>query len=37
MIIETLLSFFSGIFCFTAYVNNNGCFPDPLPPEEEKA
>ena len=36
MIIETLLSFFSGIFCFTAYVNNNGCFPDPLPPEEEK-
>ena len=37
MIIETLLSFFSGIFCFTAYVNNNGCFPDPPPPEEEKA
>lgn len=36
MIIETLLSFFSGIFCFTAYVNGNGSFPEPLSPEEEK-
>lgn len=37
MIIETLLSFFSGIFCFTAYVNGKSSFPEPLSPEEEKA
>lgn len=37
MIIETLLSFFSGIFCFTAYINGKGSFPEPLSPEEEKA
>ncbi|MDD7158396.1 MAG: RNA polymerase sporulation sigma factor SigK [Firmicutes bacterium] len=37
MIIETLLSFFSGIFCFSAYVSGGGSFPPPLKPEEERA
>lgn len=36
MIIETVLSFFSGIFCFTAYINANGSFPAPLAADEEK-
>ena len=36
MIIETLMSFFSGIFCFSAYVSGGGSFPPPLSPEEER-
>lgn len=36
MIIETFLTFLSKIFCFTAYVNNKGTFPDPLSKEDEK-
>jgi RNA polymerase sigma factor, sigma-70 family len=36
MIIETLLSFFSGIFCFSAYVSGGGSFPPPLSAEEER-
>ncbi|MBD5132248.1 MAG: RNA polymerase sporulation sigma factor SigK [Clostridiales bacterium] len=37
MIIETFMTFLSRIFLFTSFVNNNGSFPKPLPPEEERA
>ena len=36
MIIETFMTFLSRIFFFTSFVNNNGSFPKPLPPEEER-
>ena len=36
MIIETFMAFLSKIFFFTSFVNNNGSFPQPLPPEEER-
>ncbi len=36
MIIETFMTFLSRIFFFTSFVNNNGSFPKPLSPEEEK-
>lgn len=36
MIIETFMAFLSRIFFFTSFVNNNGSFPKPLTPEEEK-
>jgi len=36
MIFETLLTFLSKVFFFTAYVNNKGSFPDPLSPEDER-
>lgn len=37
MIIETFMTFLSRIFFFTSFVNNNGSFPRPLSPEEERA
>jgi len=37
MIIETFMTFLSRIFLFTSFVNNNGSFPKPLPPDEEKS
>lgn len=37
MIIETFMAFLSRIFFFTSFVNNNGSFPKPLSPEEERA
>lgn len=37
MIIETFMTFLSRIFLFTSFVNNNGSFPKPLPPDEERA
>lgn len=36
MIIETFMAFLSRIFFFTSFVNNNGSFPKPLSPDEEK-
>ena len=36
MIIETFMTFLSRIFFFTSFVNNNGSFPKPLSPDEEK-
>lgn len=36
MIFETFMSFLSRIFFFTSFVNNNGSFPKPLTPEQEK-
>lgn len=36
MIFETFMTFLSRIFFFTSFVNNNGSFPKPLPPDEEK-
>lgn len=36
MIIETFMTFLSRIFFFTSFVNNNGSFPKPLPPDEER-
>jgi len=36
VIFETLLTFLSKVFFFTAYVNNKGSFPDPLSPEDER-
>lgn len=36
MIIETFMAFLSRIFFFTSFVNNNGSFPKPLSPEEER-
>ena len=35
MIFETFLSFLSKVFCFTAFINDKGCFPQPLSEEEE--
>ena len=35
MILESFLSFFSRIFCFTAFVSNKSSFPQPLSIEEE--
>ncbi len=37
MIIESFMTFLSRIFFFTSFVNNNGSFPKPLKPEEERA
>ncbi len=37
MVFETFMAFLSRIFFFTSFVNNNGSFPKPLSPEEEKA
>ena len=37
MIFETFMTFLSRIFFFTSFVNNNGSFPKPLTPEEERA
>lgn len=36
MIFESFMTFLSRIFFFTSFVNNNGSFPKPLPPDEEK-
>lgn len=36
MIIETFMAFLSRIFFFTSFVNNNGSFPKPLSPDEER-
>ena len=36
MIFESFMTFLSRIFFFTSFVNNNGSFPKPLPPEEER-
>lgn len=36
MIIESFMTFLSRIFFFTSFVNNNGSFPKPLSPEEER-
>lgn len=36
MIFETFMAFLSRIFFFTSFVNNNGSFPKPLSPDEEK-
>ncbi len=36
MIIESFMTFLSRIFFFTSFVNNNGSFPQPLSPEEER-
>lgn len=36
MIIESFMTFLSRIFFFTSFVNNNGSFPRPLSPEEER-
>lgn len=36
MIFETFMNFLSRIFFFTSFVNNNGSFPKPLTPDEEK-
>ena len=36
MVIESFITFLSRIFFFTSFVNNNGSFPKPLSPEEEK-
>lgn len=35
MIIESLLAFLSRVFCFTAFVSDNGSFPKPLTATEE--
>lgn len=35
MILESVLGFFSKIFCFTAFVSNKSSFPQPLSREEE--
>lgn len=37
MIFESFMTFLSRIFFFTSFVNNNGSFPKPLPPDEERA
>ena len=37
MIIESFMTILSRIFFFTSFVNNNGSFPKPLKPEEERA
>ncbi|MCH5157779.1 MAG: RNA polymerase sporulation sigma factor SigK [Clostridiales bacterium] len=36
MIIESFMTFLSRIFFFTSFVNNNGSFPKPLSPDEER-
>lgn len=36
MVIESLLTFFGKIFCFTAYVDQAGSFPEPLSLEQEQ-
>ncbi len=36
MIFESFITFLSKIFFFTSFVNNNGSFPKPLKPEEER-
>ena len=36
MVIESFLAFLSKVFCFSAYIKNNGSFPKPLSPEDEK-
>ncbi len=36
MILESFMTFLSRIFFFTSFVNNNGSFPKPLTPDEEK-
>ncbi|MCH5163315.1 MAG: RNA polymerase sporulation sigma factor SigK [Clostridiales bacterium] len=36
MIFESFMTFLSRIFFFTSFVNNNGSFPKPLSPEEER-
>lgn len=36
MIFESFMTFLSRIFFFTSFVNNNGSFPKPLPPDEER-
>ena len=36
MILESFMTFLSKIFFFTSFVNNNGSFPKPLKPEEER-
>lgn len=36
MIFESFLTFLSKVFCFSAYIKNNGSFPKPLSEEEEK-
>ena len=35
MIIESFLTFFSKIFCFTSYVSGGSSFPPPLSEQEE--
>ncbi len=36
MILESFMTFLSRIFFFTSFVNNNGSFPQPLTPDEER-
>lgn len=36
MVFESFLAFLSKVFCFSAYIKNNGSFPKPLSPEDEK-
>ena len=36
MIFESFLAFLGRVFCFSAYIKNNGSFPEPLTPEEER-
>lgn len=36
MIFESFMTFLSRIFFFTSFVNNNGSFPKPLSPDEER-
>ena len=36
MVFESFLAFLSKVFCFSAYIKNNGTFPNPLSPEDEK-
>jgi len=36
MIFESIITFLSKIFCFTAYVNNKSSFPEPLKSEDER-
>ena len=36
MVFESFLAFLCKVFCFSAYIKNNGSFPKPLSPEDEK-
>ena len=36
MVFESFLAFLSKVFCFSAYIKNNGSFPKPLSHEDEK-
>ena len=36
MVFESFLAFLSKVFCFSAYIKNNGSFPKPLSEEDEK-